>query len=107
MLDNKGISVVRFNGPLSRKVWRFDFIGTRARLTSYHEETRETKRHGWKGPKWDPRDERRYNSQIARPGVIPLDVLQEALDTYVLTIREEIKFHIGFFNAESRLENFP
>ena len=92
---------------LTRKLWCFQFQGKKCRLTSYHEQTRSTSRHGWKGPKWDHSDERRYNSQMPRPQTVPLDVIQEALDKHCEAIRKDCRFFVGFFSHDCALVNYP
>lgn len=55
-------------------------------LQQYAEESRETKRHGWKGLKWSSHDERKYYSSLDRPTEIPVWVYEQAAKDITLKV---------------------
>jgi hypothetical protein len=85
---------------LSRKAWEFSLHGNYLVLKRYAEETRQTRRHGWRGPFWASSDERSYNSKLPRPQSIPEDVYLDALKGY------EIQVSVGWCRQESVVATF-
>jgi len=71
---------------LSRKLWEFNVWGSYLVLTFYAEQTRKTKRHGWKGDFWSSSDERHYHSRLDRPTEIPVWVYEAALKGVSFTV---------------------
>lgn len=70
----------RSDDGLSEKLWEFRLSHNGVILTFYKEGERETKRHAFRGPKWDAFNVR--CSELSRPSEIPTDVLQEAIDRW-------------------------
>jgi hypothetical protein len=80
---------------LARKVWEFDLRGQFLVLTRYAEETRQSKRHKWRGPQWLSHDERSYCSALSRPTAIPDWVVKKAVRSLTFDIA------IGWSNRDS------
>ncbi len=90
---------------LKRKLWVFDtaspvsYREVSLRLSSYHEQTRKTTRHMWRGAFWNQIDERRYRSELPRPTKIPASVYEEARYQYA-KIASNAAIYIGWVNDE-------
>lgn len=64
---------------LSRKLWRFEFgFDYGLMLRMYTEQRRETKRHHWRGPRWDTYARER-DQGLPAPTEIPESVIAEAI----------------------------
>lgn len=87
---------------MSRKAWTFrsseGVIGPALILIRYSEDKRPTKRHKWSGLFWDSSDERKYNSKLPRPLLIPDDVIAEALEKRA---QMHVKIYIGWYNHDA------
>lgn len=93
------------NDPHRRALWCFEWneYHRGVCLTSYHEQTRQTNRHKWKGELWTNFDERQYVSKLSRPVSIPADVMDEL---YVEITRQVIAtpVYIGWYNEKHKTE---
>ena len=78
---------------LDRKVWKFRQDNSFLVLTYYSEQSRTTKRHGWKGPHWGSFDERM--ATLDRPKSIPEWVYMKALKSISFRVT------IGWSNEQS------
>lgn len=98
------IEVPDKESELSRDLYVFDYNFYQGfRLDSYHQQTRQTKRHKWTGPFWASADERSYHSKLTRPETVPPHVILAVIQVVTEKI-EKMPFYVGWFNPEHRLK---
>jgi hypothetical protein len=87
---------------LSRELWVFDGRPDGLVLMAVHEQTRQSRRHKFKGPFWDVMDERSYHSALVRPTTIPQSVMDEARLKWTEIIGQ-IPIYIGWTQEGNRV----
>ena len=84
---------------LSRERWDFRHTGQSLVLQKFSIERREKSKGRFKmagrADRWEGFDERKYNSGLARPTEIPMDVIRDA-------VAFDLDVYIGWTNLESR-----